>query len=75
MKLSKWTIVGLLAGAVFAVGSFVRYYVIWIDLDKAITYPIIGLLIMAVSWLYNENLKANNELTAIGDFIAERFRK
>ena len=72
MKTSNWSIVGYIAGAVFGLGSFIRYYIIYPDIDKAITYGIIGLLICAVSWIYNNMLHQSNSITAIEDYLDDK---
>lgn len=72
MKISNWSIVGILAGLTFSIGSFIRYYILYPDLDKAITDVIIGLLICAVSFLYNRLLGQGNNITAIEDFLDDK---
>lgn len=70
--ISHWSIAGILFGFLFALDSSIRYYSIYPDFDKFIAYTTLGLLIIAVSWLYGENLNNKNKLTAIEDYLAER---
>jgi len=72
MKFSKWTICGILTGLIFAVGSFIRYYILYPDVSEMVIGVSIGILIMAVSYLYNQNMRTNNKLTAVEDFIADK---
>ncbi len=58
---SKWSLAGILVGAIFSLGSFVRYFVIYPDIDRAIVYTIIGGLIVFIFYLYNAKLELNKE--------------
>ena len=69
---SHWSLVGYGLGLTFAIVSAVRYWMLYPDLDKFIAYVVIGALILAVSWLYNQNLQTKNKLTAVEDYLAER---
>jgi len=70
-KPNNLSLVGFFAGLVFAVGSFLRYYILIHDLDKVMAYVAIGTLICAVSWLYNKVREHQNELDAIGDKVQD----
>jgi uncharacterized membrane protein len=72
MKISTWSIMGYLTGTIFILLSAIRYFVVYPDMDKAIAYVVIGILIMAVSWLYNSQLNNSNKITAIEDYLAVR---
>jgi high-affinity Fe2+/Pb2+ permease len=72
MKISNWSWIGMLGGLAFSLFSGLRYYVFFPDLDRAIVYVIIGVLIMAVSWLYNQNLNLRNKFEAIENYIADK---
>ena len=69
---NNWSIAGFIAGFVFALGSFVRYYVLIHDLDKVMAYIAIGILICAVSWLYDSAKRHQDELDAIGDYLQDK---
>lgn len=71
-KISGWSLLGYIAGTVFALGSFIRYYVIYPDLDRAIVYTLMGLIICALAWLYNKQLQHGHELESIGDYLADK---
>ena len=70
-KPNNWSIAGMVAGGLFSLLSAIRYFVIWPDMDKAISYVIIGVLIIGVSWLYNEHLKTKYELQAMGEHMKD----
>ena len=72
MKMSHWSWVGILGGVIFILFSGIRYFIIYPDEDKAIAYVIIGVLIMAVSWLYNSQLNLSNRLNAVEDYLADK---
>ena len=71
MKTSHWSLLGYAIGILFAVGTFVRYYIMYPDVDKAITDIITGLIICALSWLYNKQLYLSNKLGGVEDYLAE----
>jgi len=62
---------GFIAGLIFSIGSFVRYYILYPDLDKAIVYCIIGLGICFASWVYDRLQTHDNELDSIGEYLRE----
>ena len=72
MKISNWSLVGDLIGIVFSAGSFIRYYILYPDLDKALTDIIIGLIICGLAYLYNSRLMQGNKITAIEDYLADK---
>jgi uncharacterized membrane protein len=71
-KISNWSIIGMLAGAIFAGGSFWRYYVMWPDLSQMVIGMSIGTLIIGISWLYNKQLNQGNTITAIENYLADK---
>lgn len=68
--ISKWSYVGIAFGFLFTVANATRYYLLWPDMDKAIAYSLIGILIMGVSFLYAMLLDHSNTITAIEDHLA-----
>ena len=74
-KISKFSLVGMIAGALFAIISFIQYYMLHRDIDRVIAYPTIGLLIICVCWLYNKQLEHANEIDAMGEYLADRRNK
>jgi hypothetical protein len=70
--ISHWSMIGYLGGMIFAVGSFVRYYVLYPDFDKVIAYVTLGIVVCCLAFLYNRQLKQSNELTAMGDYLANK---
>ena len=74
-----------IAGLVFALYSSFRYYVLFPDIDRAITYPLLGLSIMILGLIINqfknfkseteENIKKTNlEVFEMGAYLDERLR-
>lgn len=63
--MSNWSIVGLIVGAAFMIFSFCLYYLGYsgyVDRDKTIAYILIGITVIAVSWLYNQNKLKSRKL-------------
>jgi len=74
-KISKFTWAGMIAGTIFTIISFVQYYMLHRDIDRIIAYPIIGILIISVSWLYNKQLEHSNEIEAMSEYLVDRRSK
>ena len=72
MRLSNWSLLGYGGGIIFLFTSVVRYWWMYPDIDKVLAYSLIGVLILAVSWLYNKNLALGNKLTAIEDYLSDK---
>lgn len=71
MKVSKWSLAIELFGFIFSVGTMFRYLIIWIDHDKGIVYGMIGVMIMAFGWVYEEIRKIRIEQDAISEALQE----
>jgi len=71
-KMSNWSIVGIGIGFIFTIFSGIRYFLMYPDMDKAIVYVIIGVLIMCVSWNYNVNISQDNRLVAVEDYLVDK---
>jgi hypothetical protein len=71
-QISKWSILGAFAGLLMIIGSFARYFIIYPDLDKFVAYTFLGILAIAVSWLYNRELALSNTLDAVGAYLADK---
>ena len=68
-KISNWSILGYIFGAALSIGSFIRYYIIFPDLDRALIDVIIGMIICGLAWLYNKHLEQQHEIEAIEDYL------
>jgi hypothetical protein len=72
MKTNNFSVFGILAGGVFTLFAGLRYFVIWPDLDRALAYVTMGLVIIAISWLYDQQRRTNNTLLAVENYLADR---
>ena len=61
MKISNWSLVGYITGAILIAATIIRYFIVWLDYSQAFQFISIGILICAVSWLYNRNLQQDTE--------------
>jgi len=71
MKISNWSLVGYIIGTILIAAAVIRYTIIWSDNSQAFQFISIGILICAVSWLYNKQLKMSNTLLAVEDYLSE----
>ncbi len=71
-KLSNWSIVGIGFGFLFTLANAIRYYLIWPDMDKAIVYSMIGIIIMGISYLYSILQQQGNTIKAIEDYLGDK---
>jgi len=71
MRTNKFSLAGILAGIVWSIGSFIRYYVLYPDVDKVIAYVLLGGVVCGLAWLYDKYLKIISELNEIQDRIVD----
>ena len=74
-KISNFTWVGYIIGIAFALFSSIRYFIIWPDLDKALVYVGLGIMVCALAWIYNKLLEHSNEIEAMSEYLADRRSK
>ena len=72
MKISNWSLLGYGGGIILLFTSVVRYWWMYSDIDKVLAYSVIGILILAVSWLYNMNMRLNNKINAVEDYLSDK---
>ncbi len=66
------TIATMFAGALWTVASVIRYYVFWQDIDRLLSYTLIGILIMAVAYLYEYKVRYDRRLLALEDYLSDK---
>jgi len=74
-RISNWSILGYIIGVAFAILSSVRYFLLFPDLDRALVYVGIGLIICALSYVYNKLLEHSIEIEAIGEYLEDKGKK
>ena len=70
-NISNFSILGMAIGIIFAIGSFIRYYIIYQDLSEIVIGVSIGLLIFAVSFIYNTQKSQEHTLDALEEYLAD----
>jgi len=75
MRINKLSALGGIAGSVLMISSWIRYYIMMPDLDRAIIYVCVGSLIIAVSYLYDKIIQLNNTLYSVEEYIQDRWNK
>jgi len=74
-KISNLTLLGYILGITFSLGSFIRYYIIWYDLDRAIVYVSLGIIVCAIAWIYNRLRNQAHTVEAMSEHLADRRSK
>ena len=70
--ISNWSIAGMVSGFLLAIFSAVRYFIMYPDMDKAVMYVVIGVIIIGISWNYNVNIEQNIRHTAVENYLADK---
>ena len=71
-RYSNWAILGFAAGVVFAIGSFVRYYALYPDMDKALTDILIGGIVCGLAFLYQRQMELSHSVGAVEEYLADK---
>lgn len=66
------TIISYVGGFLFSLLSAIRYYVIYTDLDRAVVYTLIGIIIMALGFLYQKVRKLEIDEQQVEEYLAEK---
>lgn len=69
--LSTFTMAGISFGFMFSLFSAIRYYLLYPDMDRASVYVLIGIIIMAVSWIYQKQIEQERSILACEDGISD----
>jgi len=65
MKQTNLSFSGIIFGLFLTIGSWFRYFILFPDLDKALFFGLIGLIIIAVSWNYAGRIELDNKINKI----------
>ena len=71
-KISNWSILGYVIGIAFALLSSIRYFLLYPDLDRALVYVGIGVIICGLSWIYNKLLEHENTIEAMSEYLVDK---
>ena len=79
MRQTNLSLAGILFGLFISLSSQVRYFILYPDLDKALFFGLIGLMIIAISWNYAGRIELDNKiekleqtLTSVEEWIADK---
>ena len=79
MKQTNLSLAGITFGLFLAAGTWFRYFVLVPDLDKALFFGLIALIIIAVSWNYAGRIqldkdikKVEQTLTSVEEWIVDK---
>ena len=68
---SNFAIIGIICGFIFSLFSGLRYYVLYTDIDKALVYVGVGVIISVVSYMYERIVSHELDIKAIEDYLSE----
>ena len=71
-KISNWSLLGYIIGIAFALLSSIRYFLLYPDLDKALVYVGIGMIVCGLAWFYNKLLEHSNTIEAMSEYLADK---
>lgn len=57
-------------GLVFVLGSFIRYFILYLDYDKVLAYTLLGFLYMGFAMLYEKINKLSATLEGVEEYLA-----
>ena len=79
MKHTNLSLAGVLLGIVLTTTTWIRYFILYPDIDKAIFFGAIGLIIIAVSWNYAGRIELDEKidrieqtLTSVEEWLADK---
>lgn len=72
MKINKLSALGGIAGSILMLSSWIRYFIMYPDLDRAIIYGCVGALIISVSYLWDKVVQINNTLYSVEEYLASK---
>jgi len=79
MEQTNLSLTGIIGGLFLTIGIWFRYFILYPDLDKALFFGLIGLIIVAVSWNYagrvqlDKDIKKLEEtLTSVEEWIIDK---
>ena len=71
MKINKLSLTGMIFGGIFAISSWLRYFVLYPDLDRALVYGLLGVVIIAISYFYSLIVNLTNTLYDVEVYLAD----
>jgi len=79
MQHTNLSLLGVIFGIFLSIGTGMRYFVLYPDLDKALFFGLIGIIVIAVSWNYAGRIELDNKinrieqtLTSIEEWLADK---
>jgi len=79
MKHTNLSLVGVLFGLFMFCCTSIRYFILYPDLDKALFFGLIGLIIIGISWNYagrielKENIdRVEQTLTSVEEWLVDK---
>lgn len=58
-------------GGIFTISSWLRYFVLYPDLDRALVYGLLGIVIITISYFYSLIVNLTNTLYDVEVYLAD----
>jgi tetrahydromethanopterin S-methyltransferase subunit E len=65
MEQTNLSLAGISFGLFVTLSSWVRYFIIWADMDKAVFFGLMGIMIIAISWNYAGRVSLSKRIDKI----------
>ncbi len=72
MRINKLSAIGGIAGTVLMLSSWIRYFIMFPDLDKALGYGATGFCIIAISFLWDRVVRIEHTLYDVEEYLADK---
>lgn len=72
MKISNLSIVGYIAGAIYAGVTIYHYWIKYPDTSQFLMNMALAVLMIFSGWIYNKQLQQSYSIDAMGEFLAEK---
>lgn len=70
-RITKLTFVGFVGGLGFGILTSIRYFIMYPDMDKALVYGLVAVLILGLSWCHEEIVRLRNTTNNVEEYLAD----
>lgn len=70
--INSWARLGMVLSIFYFIGVELRYFVMYPDLDRAVAYGLIGVLLFGLSWAYDRINFIRDRQNTIEEYLADK---